>query len=362
MTKQLFRQMIWLLCMSIALTACKEKAEIVEVVRAIKTTTVKKQADEQVFKFSGLVSAVDSSGLSFQVGGQVQTVEVDIGDRVKKDQVLAVLDPEPYQLDVDAINAELRKARDNVARTKAEYERQKRIFEEGAGAKKFVEVSEYNYKAARSEVKLNVANLDLAKRNLRKTKLLSPYDGSIAWRAVEPNEEVRAGQKIFEINATGNMQVELAIPETTVDRLTIDDSVTITFPTLPDDPVRGRITFIGSAAVKANAFPVKVELINPNEKVKPGMTAEANFSIKDENRKPGYIVPLQALLPATEPNRGYAFVFNPETSTVKKTPVHSRGMEKNRAIIDEGLTDGDIIAVAGVSFLSDGMEVKLIEQ
>jgi multidrug efflux system membrane fusion protein len=292
----------------------------------------------------------------------VTSVEVDIGDSVKKDQVLAVLDPEPYQLDVDAIQAELTMAKDNVSKTKAEYERQKRIFEEGAGAKKFVEVSEFNYKAARSEVKVQIAKLDQAKRNLRKTKLLSPYDGTIAWRAVEPNEEVEAGQKILEINATGKMQVELAIPETTVDRLNIDDSATITFPTLPDDATKGRITYIGSAAVKANAFPVKVELIDPNENVKPGMTAETSFSIKDENRKPGYLVPLQALLPATEPNRGFAFVYDPGSSTVKKTPVHSSGMMKKQAIVDEGLADGDIIAVAGVSFLADGMEVKLMKQ
>ena len=59
-------------------------------VRAIKAITVKEQAAEQVFKFSGLVAAVDSSGLSFEVGGNVGTVHADIGDRVKKGQVLAV--------------------------------------------------------------------------------------------------------------------------------------------------------------------------------------------------------------------------------------------------------------------------------
>ena len=102
MTKQMLKQMIGLLCISLALTACKEKTEIIEVIRPIKTITVSKQATEQMRKFSGQVAAVDSSGLSFQVGGQVQSVEVDIGDHVKKEQVLAALDPEPYQLDVDA--------------------------------------------------------------------------------------------------------------------------------------------------------------------------------------------------------------------------------------------------------------------
>ena len=362
MTKQTLKPMIGLICISVALTACKEKTEIIEVVRSIKTVTVSKQEAEKVFKFSGVVAAVDSSGLSFQVGGQVESVEVDIGDRVTKDQVLAVLDPEPYQLDVDAIVAELRKARDNVTRSKAEYERQKRIFEQGAGAQRFVEVTEYEYKAAKSAIDFQIARLDQVKRNLRKTKLLSPYDGTIAWRAVQPNEEVRIGQKVFEINATGKMEVQLAIPETTIDLINIDDPATVTFPTLPGETAQGRISYIGSAAVKANAFPVKVELSDPNEKVLPGMTAEANLIVKAENQQPGYIVPFQALLPAPEANRGFAFVYDPGTSTVKKTAVRSRGSEGKEIIIYEGLAAGDIIAAAGVSFLADGLKVKLLKQ
>ncbi|MGD8882109.1 MAG: efflux RND transporter periplasmic adaptor subunit [Desulfobacterales bacterium] len=362
MTKQKFKRMFWLLCILVALTACKEKTEIIEVVRSIKTMTVSEQPTEKIRKFSGQVAAVDSSGLSFEVGGQVASVEVDIGDRVKKGQVLAALDPEPYELDVDAAQAELIKARDNVTKTKAEYERQKRIFEQGAGAERYVEVSEYNYKAARSAVNFHIAKLDLARRNLRKTKLISPYDGIIAWRSVEPNEEVLAGKKILEINATGKMEVALAVPETNIDQIHIDDPVTITFPTLPGETANGRISYIGGAAVKANAFPVKVGLSDPIDKVKPGMTAEANLSIKDENRKPGYLVPFQALLPSPEPNRGYAFVYDPQTSTVKKTPVRSGGTAEKKIIIEEGLKAGDIIAVAGVSFLADGLEVKLLEE
>jgi RND family efflux transporter MFP subunit len=362
MTKHMFKRMIWLPCIAAALTACKEKAEIIEVVRPIKIITVSEQATEQIRKFSGQVAAVDSSGLSFQVGGQVESVEVDIGDRVKKEQMLAALDPEPYQLEVDATEAELVKARDNVTKTKAEYERQKRIFEQGAGAQRFVEVAEYQYKAAASAVNFQIAKLDQAKRNLRKTKLLSPYNGTIAWRSVQPNEEVKVGQKIFEINAAGKMEVQLAIPEATIDRIHIDDPATVTFPTLPGESAKGSISYIGGAAVKANAFPVKVELVDPNQQVKPGMTAEANLIIKDENREPGYLVPIQAFLPSPEPNRGFAFVYDPQTSTVKKTPVRSRGMAQNKVIVDEGLAAGDIIAVAGVSFLADGMQVKLMKE
>jgi multidrug efflux pump subunit AcrA (membrane-fusion protein) len=101
--------MVWLLFISIALTACKEKAEIAEVVRAIKTIRVSEQAFGKILKFAGFVVAVDSSGLSFRVAGQVKSVEVDIGNHVKKVQVFGGLDPEPYQLEVAAIEAEPKK-------------------------------------------------------------------------------------------------------------------------------------------------------------------------------------------------------------------------------------------------------------
>ena len=80
-----------------------------------------------------------------------------------------------------------------------------------------------------------------------------------------------------------------------------------------------------------------------------------------ENRTSGYLVPIQALLPSPEPDRGFAFVYDPKTSTVKKTAVRFGGTEAKRTIVQEGLAAGDVIAVAGVSFLADGMEVKLME-
>jgi RND family efflux transporter MFP subunit len=361
MTNQTFKGMVWLLGIFVGLTACKEKPEIVEVIRAIETVTVEEQAPRQIRKLSGIVDAVDSSDLSFEVGGQVDLVKVDIGDRVQKGQVLAVLDPEPYQLDVNAAQAELVKARANVVNTKAEFERQQRVYEQGAGAKSDLDTADYNYQAAQSAVNYQISRLNLAKRNLRKTTLRSPYEGTIAWRSVDPHEEVTIGQKVFEIDAKGTLEVQLAVPETTIYRIRLGDPATVTFPILPGVSANGRISDIGSAAVKANAFPVKVELVGAYEKVKPGMTAEVNLTVKDENRRPGYLVPLPAILPAPEENRGFVFVYDAGTSTVKKTPVSFRGTQQKKALVDEGLAAGDVIAIAGVSFLADGLEVKLMK-
>jgi len=362
MTKKTLMRMAGLLCISLVLAGCSKEPEVVEVVRAIKSMTVAEDAAQQTLKLSGIVAAVDSSDLSFQVGGQVLSVEVDIGDPVTKGMVLATLDPEPFQLEVNATKEELVKTEDNVIKAKAEFERQQRIFEQGAGAKRYLDVAEYNYKAATSAVKSQRAKLNLANRNLRKTKLHSPFDGTIALRSVQPHEDVQMGQKIFEINATGKLEVEIAVPETNIEQIGIGESATLVFQTLPGESAKGLISYIGSAAVQANAFPVKVELIDPDKKLRPGMTAEVSIILRFETQEPGYPVPLQAILPAPDKNRGYAFVYDPQTSTVKKTPVHLHSAKEKLVIVDEGLGTGDIIAIAGVSFLADGMTVKLMNK
>jgi RND family efflux transporter MFP subunit len=362
MMKWSLKMILGLFIFSVVLTACKDKTEIVEEVRAIKTITVSELTTGQIRKFSGVIKATDSSRVSFEVSGKVTSVKVDIGDQVEKGQVLAVIDAEPYKLDVDAAEAEIVEARAKVLNKKEEYERQERVYRQGAGAKSKVERAKYNYDAAISGVNYQATRLNLAKRNLRNTELKSPYDGHIAWRSVEPHEEVKSGKELFEIDAKGEMELFLAVPETTIHRLYIGGPATVMFPTLPGESVKGKISYIGSAAIKANAFPVKVGLIDPPAKIKPGMTSEANLILKDEGKKAGFLVPINAILAGKEPRQGYTFVYDTKTSTVRKNLVRTRGAQYNMAIVSEGLSDGDIIAVAGVSFLTDGMKVKLMER
>lgn len=345
-----------------ALTACKEEVEIVEMVRSLRTITVSEVATTQVRKFSGIVNATDSSNLSFEVGGNVNTVHVDIGDRVRKGQVLAVLDKEPYQLDLNAAEAELAAAKARVDNDKKAYDRQMKVFEQGAGSKSRLDRAKYNLEAAQSQVSVQVARVNLAKRNLTKTTLFAPYDGYIAWRSVEPHEEVAAGQKVLVIDAIGALEVQLAIPEGSINRIRIGMETTVQFPTLPGRSVKGRISEIGSAAVKSNAFPVKIGLVGPTENISPGMTAEVTLSMEDDKKILGYRIPIQAILPSKGVGEGFAFVYDPQTSTVRKTPIKAAGNDQNMVIITEGLSAGDIIAVAGVSFLADGMKVKLLEE
>ncbi len=360
MKKRTHMMILCLTCLLFAVAGCKEEKKVTETIRSIKTLTVSEKPTVQVLNFSGLVKAADSSVLSFEVSGQVSVVLVNIGDRVKKGQMLAELDPELYQLSVDEAQASLKKAKDNVTRTKAQFERQKRIFEQGAGAKSNLEVAEYEYKSALSAVNYQQAKLESAQHNLRKTRLFAPYEGTIASSPVEPHEKVQAGTKIFDINASGELEVQLDVSETDIDRLVIGGEAKVSFPTLPGETIQGLISEVGTAALEANAFPVRVALINPDKAIKPGMTAKTQLILNNDSEANRYLIPFQAILPADGQNQGYVFIFDNQTSKVRKSLVHMYKVVENQALIDEGLSSGDVIAIAGVSFLADGMQVKLM--
>ena len=317
-------------------TTCGEEEQIVEEIRSLKTTTVGEATAGVVRKFSGVVRAVDRSALSFEVPGNVVVVNVDIGDKVENGQVLAELDKEPYELEVQKAEAELVTAKANVKNQQADYEREKSIFEQGAGSERRMDQAEFAFKEAKASLDFVESKLNLAKRDLRKTVLYAPYDGSIGVRQVEPFVEVQRGQAVFEIDGKGEQEIVVDIPETVIHLLTIDMPVVVSFATIAGKTTKGSVTEVGTVAGEGNAFPAKVRLLDPPSQVRSGMTAEASFELKGDDFADGYPVPGHALTPTTEANHGFVFVYQPDTSTVKKVPIQFRGVKNNMVMISEG--------------------------
>ena len=190
----------------------------------------------------------------------------------------------------------------------------------------------------------------------------APFDGAISKKLVDPFVEVKAGQKLFEIEASGALEVRFDIPETTISRITLGMPVTVTFATAPGNVLKARISEVGSSAGRANAYPVKAGLDNPPSQVRSGMTAEVTVLLKEEGTESAYLVPLAAIAPADKSGEGYVFIYDATTQTVKKNLVKGRGANDKFVHIYEGVKPGDIVAAAGVSFLVDGLKVKLMAQ
>ncbi len=103
-------------------------------------------------------------------------------------------------------------------------------------------------------------------------------------------------------------------------------------------------------------------LSDPAGNVLPGMTAEVALILGEADGQTSYLVPVSAVAAGDEPGQGYVFLFDAASSTVKRTPITGQGVQDNRIFITEGVEAGDVIAVAGVSFLRDGQQVKLMSQ
>lgn len=300
--------------------------------------------------------ATDSSSLNFEVGGKVQQVLVDIGDSVKQGQLLADLDKEPYKLDVQAAQAELASARSDYKNKQQQFQRVNELEKKGWASKSM-------WDTAKNQINFATSKLNLAKRDLRLTELSAPFNGSIAARSVDPFVKVLPGQKLFEINADGTMDVEFNIPETIIGQIHQGMSVTVNFPTLRNESSAARISFIGSAAEVANSFPVKADLLDAPASIKPGMSADIHFLLRNDRQHDGYLVPLAAILPGDDAAFAYVFIYDSVTSKVHKTPIETPkdAAQNNMVQVSKGLGAGDRIAVAGVSFLNDGQLVKLMQ-
>ena len=356
-------QLICLLLVPAFLGGCeKDVAEPEERIRSVKTIVVGDLASDQLRKFPGTIEPVESSQLSFEVDGIVQAVQVEVGDKFKKGDVLAHLDNQSFKLSVASAVAALSRATAQLEERQSAYERERRIQSEDPGAttQKAVDQARAGYESQVQEVTYSQARLELAQRDLTNTELVAPYDGTVAARFVEPSEVAARGMHMLEVYAEAAMQVAVSIPEQMIGDVQSGLEGQMVLNNLPDDPFVAIVSEVGSSATAANAFPVTAVINNADEQVRPGMTAELLLTFSDEAMRSAYLIPVRAFLPGIEKNEHYVYLFDTQSSTVRKTAVEAKGIQGNDVVVIGGIAPGDVLVVAGVPFLRDGQKVKLM--
>jgi len=338
----------------------KDVAEPEERIRAVKTIVVGDLASDQLRKFPGTIEPVESSQLSFEVDGIVQAVHVEVGDSFNKGDVLAHLDNQSYRLSVESAKAALSRATAQLEERQSAYERETRIQAEDPGAttQKAVDQARAAYESQVQEVTYSQARLKLAQRDLAHTELIAPYNGTVSARFVEPSEVAARGMHMLEVYAEAARQVAVSIPEQMIGDVHAGLEGQMVLNNFPDDPYVAIVSEVGSSATAANAFPVTAVINNADERVRPGMTAELLLMFSDEALQSAYLIPVQAFLPGIEKNEHYVYLFDNQSTTVRKTAVQIKGIQGDEVVVVDGLAPGDVLVVAGVPFLRDGQKVK----
>jgi multidrug efflux system membrane fusion protein len=365
---QFFAFTLYLLVLILATFGCRKEEQPPEVIRSIRWIKVAETSTMQVRMISGTTKPVDQTALSFAVAGTVEKVEVRLGDQVKKGQVLAELDQQPFVLGVRDSEAELSKAQANLVERRANYERYVALYESNNASKAELDEARASFDSAKSQVKAAEAQLGLARRDLRKTQLKAPYKGTISVKEIEPYVEVPAGKAIFGLDGEeSGFEVSAAVPESLVINLNVGEEAEVIFAGLNNRKVPGVITELGSRSRTASTYPVTVQLQEQFPELRSGMSVEVAFEFipESETGEPivtGLEVPLAAILVGEEKTH-FVFIYDEKSSTVKKTQVKALNIRENDVIVEPGsLKAGDIIATAGVPFLTDGQKVDLMKE
>jgi len=348
-----------------AMTACSDPLPpLSETVRAIRTITVSEPASGKMRRFSGVVEAATTSSLSFEVPGNVQEVKVDVGDSISKGQVLARLDESAYQLNLEAAQATVGRAEAELADARREWNRLRRVVEQSPGliSEQALDQAKTNYETARKNLSYNSSRLNLAKRDLERTLLRAPFDAVIASRQVDAFQEVDRGQRLFDLHVEDAMEAAISVPESEIKRVYLGLPGEVRFPAVPGQIHKAVVTEVSRSAGAANAFPVRLTIQAENSRIRPGLTAEVTLILGGEQEETAYLIPVGALVPRGGGAENHVYVFDAATSTVKKTAIEHSSIRDNNIVVNSGLTAGDIVATAGVSFLRDGQQVRLMGQ
>lgn len=251
-----------------------------------RTATVDRGDVTQTVTATGAVSAVTTVAVGSQVSGIIARLHADFNSEVKKGDLLAELDPTPFQERVNAARAGLEKAQVEMRNTRIALERQKALKKEGLAPQADYDAAQANYDSARASVQQAMATLKQAETDLKYTKILAPIDGVVVARQYDVGQTVAASFQaptLFTLaQDLTKMQVSADVSESDIGMVKVGQPVRFSVDAYPDRDFRGRVSQIRlNATVNQNVvtYPVVVEVANPDLSLRPSMTANVSVEV-----------------------------------------------------------------------------------
>jgi HlyD family secretion protein len=278
-----------------------------------ETVKVDKGDVARVVTASGAVQPREKVEVGSEVSGKITAVYVDFNAPVKKDQVLAQVDPETFQNTLDQNIARLRQSEASVDNTRASidrarlaldvqtkaFERTKKLYAEGATSTQAMEQAEQAFQNAELELQTQQVSLKSAQAGLEtaratvqdsrlrleRTKIRSPIDGVILGRNVEVGQTIQSSQsiaKLFTVAADlSQIEIEARVVESDIGGIDSGDSVAFTVDAFAGERFQGQVVQVrqlGEESANVVTYTVVVNARNPNGKLLPGMTANVEIT------------------------------------------------------------------------------------
>ena len=290
----------------------------------VRTTKVERKDLVSLVTANGTLEAETKVDLSANIMGQIVELTVEEGDRVRRGQLLLVIDPTRYAAAVEsrrqglqALEAELQRAREVAAQARRDWERADRQFRDEIlpasmhdQARSTFEQAQSAVQTAERQVAQARADVTATRDELAKTEIRAPMDGIVTRRNVERGEVVvtgtmnNPGTVLMTISDMSSIEAVLEVDQTDMPRVRLGQPARVLIDAFPDRPFAAAVSEIGSSPIQGTSalggqatgtdYEVKARLANVPEGVRPGLTVTADITT---DRRAGVLkVPIGALV------------------------------------------------------------------
>jgi membrane fusion protein, multidrug efflux system len=307
------------------------------------------------------VAARYSNPMSFRVPGKLIERKVRIGDTVRKGEIVAQLDPIDAQRQAASAKATLDAAEHRLLFAKQQLDRDSAQSEQNLIAANQLEQTQDSYSAAQAGREQSAAQWVVARNNLEYNTLIADHDGVITSENADTGQVVSAGQAVYGLAWSGDIDVTLDAAASDLGRIAVGQAASVTFPALPGRRFDARVREITPAAdPQSRTYRVKLTLTQPGQVVRLGMTGDATLSpvavAGSGVTEASFTLPTTAIF--HQGNAPAVWVIAPGTSTLELRPVTVRSYSDHSTTISGGLKDGETVVLAGVHTVYAGEHVS----
>ena len=307
--------------------------------------------------FAGQVKAREESPLAFRVPGKLVSLRAEVGDLVRRDEVLAVLDASDLQAQARAAQAQLDAAQAELGRARADQARFLELAGQQLISRSALDAQNAAMVAAQGQVNAALATRDLASNQASYSELRAPAAGVIAARNAEVGQVVGAGQAVFTLAVNGPREVAFAVPEGSR-RIEVGQPVQVSVWSQPGMSWPGTVRELAPAADPASrTFAVRTTVDAPAGTLQIGQSARVHLA---EEETADLQLPMTAL--HRDGDRTAVFVVDPATSTLKLQPVRVGKFASEQVTVLEGVGAQDWVVAAGGHLLRPGQKVLPVDR
>jgi len=303
---------------------------------------------------AGEIGPADQVSVRPEVNGRILELPVDIGDPVRKGQLLFQLDDRDLQIEKESQQKSIERAKLQVEQAERNYLRSQSLFDAKLISKELFEDTRTAYELAKNALGQAEKTLELVQDRLSKTRIMAPFDCTVLTRPVSVGQAVsgsggfNSGTEVLTIANLNEMIINAHINQADVARLKVSQEVTIQVEAVPGLKTAGRVERVApQATIKNNikGFAVRILLTNVDSRVRPGMTASIQIPVASADNV--VAVPLAAVFTERDPEtqRTERFVYVIKGAEFERRPVQIGVSDYFYSEIQKGVSAGEKVSL-----------------